>query len=365
MTATATAPKTVTTTDPSFRVNGKELKAALALVSKAVPRRSALPVLIGVRIEVTGEEIALTATNNDLTVTVTLTGGTGDGVAVLPARLLADIVRTAKGGDVEITCEDGKAHLWIGPAAYVVEQLPAEDFPAVPVLPKRLHPLPGGFAEACKQILPAVSSDEARPILTAVCMEPQANGARLMATDAYRLAIRQLPGLPFRDTILVPGSALSLLRGDDLRAAVKDRHLVVRDGSATIIVRLIEGEFPKFDSLFPKPQPPAVVQRSEVLDAITAVRPVLGKYAPFGLELETSRLVAEWEERGASVPLSIAYEGPPVTVHFSPHHFADGIKCCRTDEVAIEITDPLKPVKFAPVGTEGFVYLLMPVRTGR
>lgn len=360
MTAIATAPRTATTTDLAFRANGKELKAALALVSKAVPRRSALPVLIGVRIEVSSEEVTLTTTNNDLTVSVTLPGGSGDGVAVLPARLLADIVRTAKGGDVELTCEDGKAHLRIGPAAYVVEQLPVEEFPAIPVAPK-LHPLPEGFVEACKQVLPALSNDEARPILTAVCMESN----RIMATDSYRLAIRHLPGLPFRDTILVPGSALALLRGDGLRAAVEARHLFVRDGSATIVVRLIEGEFPKVDRLFPKPQPPAVVERSEVLDAITAVRPVLGKYEPVGLELESSRVVAESDRGGASVPLSISYDGPPVTVHFSPRYFADGIKCCRTDKVAIEITNPLKPVKLSPVGTEGFVYLLMPVRPGR
>lgn len=361
MTAVATAPKTATTTDLSFRVNGKEMKAALALVSKAVPRRSALPVLIGVRIEVAGEEVTFTTANLDLTISVTLPGGSGDGEAVLPARLLADIVRTAKGGDVEVTCEDGKAHLWIGPAAYVVEQLPAEEFPAIPVPPKRLHAMPEGFVEACKQVLPAVGKDEARPILTSVCIESE----RLMATDSYRLAIRQLPELPFRDTILVPGSALALLRGDDLRAAVKDRQLFLRDGSATVVVRLTEGKFPAVDQLIPKPQPAAVVQRAEVLDALTAVRPVLGKYSPFGLELETSRLVAESDRVGASVPLSIAYDGPPVSVYFSPHYFADGIKCCRTDEVAIEITDPLKPVKFAPVGTEGFVYLLMPVRKSR
>lgn len=364
MTAAATAPRTATTTDPFFRVNGKELKSALTLVGKAVPRSAGRsPILTGVHVEVADSRVTLTGTNDNLTVAVTLDGGKSDGAVVVAGALLREIVATANGADVEVSCQAGEVRIGIGSAEYVLESLPLEDFPARIEAPKRLRALPDGFVDACKQVLPAVGTDETRPILTGVLLDP---GGQMMATDSYRLTVRDLPGLSLSDSVIVPASALRVLAGSDLRAGVKDRYLHIEDGRALVQVRLIEGLFPNVSKVLPKPQPQAVVNRGEVLDAIARARPVLAKYEPMGLDLgPEGRVFGQSDWGSVSMPLNVAYDGPPVTVHFNPRYLADGIKCCRTDEVAIEVKDGASPARLSPVGVEGFQYVLMPVRPGR
>src|SRR5437868_12749568 len=137
--------------------------------------------------------------------------GAEAGVCVIPARLATDIVRGLDAGSVSFEVDDNEARIAAGPTHYAVRVLPPEEFLRLPQPSGDAVTLAAAdFADALRQVVPAASRDEARPILTGVLMAAEAGGLRLVATDSYRLSVRDLPGtslLPDGQNVPVPSPA--------------------------------------------------------------------------------------------------------------------------------------------------------------
>src|SRR5664280_3537654 len=166
-------------------------------------------VLSGVRIEVTGNHLSVIGTDLDLTVHVTTEAiGISDGVCVAPAKLLADIVRSLEPGAVTIESEGEKVEIGAARSRFSLRTFPVADFPSLPDPPDPATFLPAAsLASALRQVVRAASGDDARPLLTGVLIAPEGTGVRLVATDSYRLALRDIEGSDaFSDSsqILVP-----------------------------------------------------------------------------------------------------------------------------------------------------------------
>src|SRR5436190_5731986 len=195
-----------------------------------------MPVLSGIRAQLTGNELQLTGSDTDLTIEVTITvNGESDGLVVLPGRLAAEIVRALPAGAVVVDIDDEEARITSGRAEFTIRILPAEEYPRLPE--PAGDPLTIAASElsaALKQVVPAASSDDARPILTGVLLASEEGGLRLVATDSYRLAVRDLPGanvLSEGQQVLVPSRALNELA----RLVSSSDHITVllREGEAT------------------------------------------------------------------------------------------------------------------------------------
>jgi DNA polymerase-3 subunit beta len=261
-------------------------------------------VLQGVRLEVAGDQLRLAGSDLDLTIQVNApVAGQEDGVCVIPARLAADIVRALEPGAVQIDTDDDEAHIASGRSQFAVRVLPADEFPRLPVQTGDAVTLAGAdFAEALRQVVRAASSDDARPVLTGVLMAAEDPGLRLVATDSYRLAVRDLPGasvLREGQKVLIPSRALTELQrlvadaGEvTLRLGEHDASFEV--GDVRLTTRLIEGEFPNYRQLIPASYPNRlIVGRAALLDALRRVRllvrdattPVRISLKPDGIEL--------------------------------------------------------------------------------
>ena len=193
------------------------LVEALGTAQRAVTNRGAsLPVLSGVRLELREGQLLFTGSDLDLTISVTLAvTGSEDGVGVLPAKLVTDIVRALAPGAVEVEVSDEEAAISSGRSQFAVRTIPAHEFPKLPEPANDTVQLDArAFADALRQVVSAASVDESRPILTGVLMTAEEGGLRLVATDSYRLAVRDLPGtsiLPEGQSVLVPSHALKEL----------------------------------------------------------------------------------------------------------------------------------------------------------
>src|SRR5439155_25260168 len=156
-----------------FRCERDVLVEALATASRAVASRGgALPVLSGLRGEVAGDRLHLAGTDLDLTIQVeTSVSGMADGVAVVPARLASDIVRALEPGAVSVEADEDEVRITSGRSQFAVRMLPVAEFPRLPVTQGDAVTLPvEGIAEALGQVVRAASSDDSRPILTAVLL---------------------------------------------------------------------------------------------------------------------------------------------------------------------------------------------------
>ena len=339
-------------------------------------RSGALPVLSGLRLELAGDRLTVTGTDLDLTIQLSVeVGGERDGGIVLPARLAADIVRSLGSGKVEVVADGDDVSISNGRSNFGVRPLSFDDYPKLASPVNTSVTLPASaFGEALRQVVRAASTDEARPILTGVLMAAEADGLRMVATDSYRLAVRDLVGqqvLAADQKVLVPGRALTELQrlvggGDDVTMRLGDRDATFEVGSTRLTTRLIEGEFPNYRQLIPASHPNTLtVEREPLMEAIRRVKILAKDATPVRLQMggDTLRLTAITQDVGnASEELDAQYDGSELVVAFNPDYLAAGVEACSGDSVTLSTMDALKPAVVRGVGHEDYLYLLMPVR---
>ncbi|MCC6226940.1 MAG: DNA polymerase III subunit beta [Microthrixaceae bacterium] len=359
-----------------FRCERDVFVEALGAVGRAVGTRSSSPVLSGVHMQLQAGNLVLTATDLDLTISAALeVNGDLDGRAVIPAKLVTEIVRSLEPGAVSMETNGDQAHISAGRSQFSVNVYPADEFPQLPV--------PGGepvtidasaLSEGLRQVVPAASSDDSRPILTGVLLAAESEGLRLVATDSYRLAVRDLPGtsvLGEGQHVLIPSRALNELNrvlagSEEVTLALGEHDARFSVGSVTLTTRLLEGEFPNYRGLIPSTQPNRLlVSRAALLDAVRRVRLLAREATPVRLTLSSDslELLALTQDIGqASESVDAKYEGSELTVAFNPEYLLDGLEVTPGDEVSLETVDALKPALLRSTESADFLYLLMPVR---
>ncbi len=360
-----------------FRCERDGLVEALGAAGRAVANRGgSLPVLSGVRAELEGDRLALTGSDLDLTIGVEVeVAGDTDGVAVVPAKIASDLVRSLEAGAVEVHVEGDEAHIAAGRFQSSMRLLPADEFPRLPdPAPDAVTLAAKDFAEALHQVVPAASADDARPILTGVLMAAEGDGLRFVATDSYRLAVRDLPGtsvLREGQSVLVPSRALRelerLLGGaGEVTLRLGERDATFEIARTRLTTRLIEGEFPNYRGLIPSTYPNRLtVGREALLDAARRVRLMAREATPVRLSMSADglELVAITQDVGqAHEQLDAKYEGTELTVAFNPEYLLQGVEVTPGDEITLESVDHQKPAVIRSTEGSEFLYLLMPVR---
>ena len=364
-----------------FRCERDVLADAVSSAGRAATNRTGtLPVLSGVRMEVAGDTLTLTGTDLELTIRLTIeVGGERDGAAVVPARLVGDIVKALPAGAVEVELGDGDAgaemSISAGRSQFSVRPLALDDYPAQADPPGDAVTLPAEtMAEALRQVVRAASTDDARAVLTGVLLAAEEEGMRMEATDSYRLAVRNLPGtsvLGSGQKVLIPARALGelqrLLGGDDdLTVRLGDREVTFESGTTQLRARLIEGDYPNTKNLLPTSYPNLLtVSKAAMVEAIRRVKILAQDSTPVKLTLggDTVQLTAITQDVGnAAEEIDASYDGAEMTVAFNPDYLAAGIDAIDADDVTLATMDPMKPAVLRGAGQDDYLYLLMPVR---
>ena len=359
-----------------FRCERDVLVEALGIAGRAVSGRGGLPGLSGIRADLTGDQLRLTGSDLDLTITVSVTvSGESDGVAVIPARLASDIVRALEPGAVQFAAEADELTIAAGRSDFSIRLIAGDDFPQISHLDTDPVAIDAAtLAEALNQVVRAASSDDSRPILTGVLLAAEADGLRLVATDSYRLSMRDLSGtsvLAEGQSVLIPSRALAEVNrvlglGEQVQLRLGEREASFDVGAVTLVTRLIEGDFPNYRGLIPESHPNLLtVNRDELLDALRRVKLLAREATPVRLEMSSDglELVAVTQDVGtAREQVEGTYDGSPLTVAFNPQYLLEGIEVATADQVTLSTIDELKPALIKIAGNEEFLYLLMPVR---
>jgi DNA polymerase III subunit beta len=358
-----------------FRCDRDALSEALQTVQRAVSTRPGIPALTGVLLEA-GEEGTLTLTTTDLEVSARLTIEVQvheAGVALVPARLLADTVKSLAEAPVDLETDQSQAHLRCAAYEGALRLLPADDFPALQEPSgTRISLDPGAFAEAVGQVARAASRDEARPVLTGVLLEVSREGVVLVATDSYRLAVRDLVATADGEArAIVPERALSEAgraaadQKSEIEALTDGSQISFRVGTLTLTSRLIEGEFPNYRQLLPESyESRLTISRQQLLEAVRRVGLLARDTSPVRMEFNALgvKLSSSSPDLGQAVEtVEARYEGDDLTAAFNPQYLIDGLTAATGESVRIDIRDGLKPGVVRGEGDE-LTYLVMPVR---
>ena len=384
-----------------FRCERDSLVEVLSTAGRAVSSRtSASMALGGVRIESVGNHLSVIGTDLDLTVHVATEAiGITDGVCVAPAKLLTDIVRSLEPGAVTVEAEGDKVEIGAARSRFSLRTFPVDDFPSLPDPPPPATFLPAaGLASALRQVVRAASNDDARPLLTGVLIAPEGSGVRLVATDSYRLALRDIEGSDaFADTsqILVPARALAELQrlsalgsgaketastagtegGDGSGGAevptiglsIGDHDVTFTVGEVKVSTRLLDGSYPDYRQLIPTEYPNRLhVGKDSLLDALRRVRLLVrDNTTPVRLSMRQGGVdltVVSQEVGDASETVDADFDGEELTIAFNPTYLIDGVEAVSGDEVLLETVDATKPATVRAAELTDFRYLLMPVR---
>lgn len=360
-----------------FRCEREILAEALTTAGRAATSRTGtLPVLSGVRLDVDAETLTVTGTDLELTIRLTVpVHSDRPGSAVVPARLVGDIVKALPAGAVEISSSDDEMSISAGRSQFSVRPLSLSDYPAqVETDAEPVTLQSSQVADALRQVVRAASTDDARAVLTGVLIAAEDEGLKMVATDSYRLAVRDLPQssmLAAGQKVLVPGRALAelqrILSGDaELNVRLGAREAVFEAGETRLTTRLIEGEYPNYRNLLPSSYPNVLtVGREALLEALRRVKILAQDSTPVRLTLggDTLQLTAITQDVGnAHEEIDASYDGAEMTVAFNPEYLAAGIDAVEGDEVTLATMDPMKPAVLRGVGHDDYLYLLMPVR---
>ena len=359
-----------------FRCDRDALSEALQTVQRGVSSRPGIPALTGVLLDGTAEG-RLTMTTTDLEVSARLTIDvqvSEPGVALIPARLLADTVKSLSDSPVDVETDQSQARIRCAAYEGSLRLLPAEDFPGLQEPGGTLvEAEAGAFAEAVSQVARAASRDEARPVLTGVLVEVSREGCVLVATDSYRLAVRDLVASADGEAkAIVPERAFSeagrAASGDEkgeVEILVDDAQVSFRAGGLTLTSRLIEGEFPNYRQLLPDTHESRLtVSRQQLLDAVRRVGLLARDTTPVRLEFNALgvKLSSSSPDLGQAVEtVEARYEGDDLTVAFNPQYLIDGLTAAVGESVRLDVRDGLKP-GVVHGENDGFTYLVMPVR---
>jgi DNA polymerase-3 subunit beta len=375
------------------------LVEVLTTAGRAVSSRTSTSMALGgMRIEVQGNHLGVVGTDLDLTVHASTEAiGIKDGVCVAPARLLADIVRSLEPGAVTIDAEADKIEIGAARSRFSLRTFPVDDFPTLPEPPQPATFLPAAnLASALRQVVRAASNDDARPLLTGVLIAPEGSGIRLVATDSYRLAMRDIDGsAAFTDNsqILVPARALAELqklsaRGMSAQEAgsgageaessdngaaptvglsIGDHDVTFTAGDVKVSTRLLDGSYPDYRQLIPAEYPNRLhVGKDSLLDALRRVRLLVrDNTTPVRLSMRSGGVdltVVSQEVGDASETVDADFDGSELTIAFNPTYLIDGVEAVSGDEVVLETVDATKPATVRAAEETNFHYLLMPVR---
>ncbi|MGH2721327.1 MAG: DNA polymerase III subunit beta, partial [Actinomycetota bacterium] len=228
------------------------------------------------------------------------------------------------------------------------------------------------LARALRQVVPAASGDEGRPVLTGVLWSLRDGELRLVATDSYRLALRDLAVTAgAAGEAVVPGRALAEfarhLNGDEEASIwVGGTQGGFEVGRTRMVTRLIEGKFPDYRQLIPDAYPHRLVaDRDQLAEALERMALVAKANTPVKVHLDAEVRLTATQAGVADASETVdgvAYDGDPMVVGFNPRYLIEGLRSLDDGKAVLELVDPGRPGRLRADGHQEFTYVLMPVR---
>lgn len=356
------------------------LLSQLQTVTRVASTRSAIQALSGVQVVVSSTVSELRATDMDVSLRVPLEAEQiREGVVVLPARLLLDVVRALPADtlSIELRPAEQDVELVSGRATFQIRTLRAEDFPPFPESdPDRQVSLPAAaFVETALKVAGSASRDETRPVLTGILISASERELRMVATDSYRLSVKETQldePLASAFEVNVPARALQELAriatgGDErqLSVSVLQNQVVFSIDGVILSSRLIEGQFPNYRQLLPESfEHELRIGGSELTEVVRRISLLAQKNAPLRMAFASGELTvsAQTPDVGeASEALPVAFQGEALEIGFNPEFLRDGLEAVEGD-VMLKLISPLRPGLIQSADGSGFQYLIMPIR---
>ena len=359
-----------------FTIPKHELLSAIQTVQNVVSSKMTLPILSNILIDARKSTLKMNATDLDIGISCELPVEIGEeGAITIPAKRFSDIVKEMPAGDISIHAKKNNQIDIEGEGCrFKLIGLPQEEFPKFPefkdkevirINQKLLKNMLGLTAFA-------VSHEESRYVLNGVFMEISGDLIRLVATDGRRLAkVEKKLDVPVKKdiTVIIPIKAVqeiarNLKDEGDVSFIVGMNQVLFDIGGVLIATRTIEGEFPNYNQVIPKPVKNRISMNTQEFLASIRRANLLAtpdfqavKFEVFPDKMVVSKITPDVGESREEIP--VEYGGPEMIVGFNPHFLIDFLKNIEQERVEMELLGPDKP---AVMRLGDYLYLALPMR---
>ena len=375
-----------------FQVNRDVFSEAVSFAVKLLPQRTTLPILSGVLIETTDSGLTLSSFDYEVSAQTEISATVDEpGRILVSGRLLAEIASRLPNAPVHFSTEESRISVVCGSAKFTLLSMPIEEYPTLPEVPEQSGLLPAeAFANAVSQVAVAASRDDVTPVITGVQLEVSKNKLTMVATDRYRVAVREIDwdsgdaAAQEPVTALVPARTLQEIgktfgHSGTISVAITstdDREIIAfRADHKMVTSLLIKGNFPPVKRLFPESADNyAVINTAELIDAVRRVSLVLEREAALRFTFTVDGITLEAigsEQAQASETIDAHLSGGDMVVSLKPQFLLDGLGAVHSEFVRISFTRTENPNKPGPVlitsqsskdqpGADNYKYLLQP-----
>ena len=362
-----------------FTCEKTQLVSAISVASRTVAQKSAISGLEGILVRA-GVKVMLTGYNLETGITVSVDADIQEtGACVMPARLFFDIVRKLPDDTVSIQVDESfKVSIKGGISSFTITALSADDYPELPDVDseKGIRVPQNELKAMISGTIFAVSENQARPIHTGVLFEVDNDSITSVAVDGYRLALRRyLPEESLERTLKFVAPAAALKEVEKILGDTDDpatfypgsKHILFTIGDATLVCRILEGEFLDWRRVLPQNNPVKLVGNvSRLTDSIERVglviseklkSPVRCKFGDNAAELRTISTIGE-----AYDVCPIAGDGKDLEIGFNCKYLLDALRAVPDSECTLEMINGLSPIVLNPTEGNRYSYMVLPVR---
>lgn len=370
----------------------ENLNKALNIVGKVVNKNTTLPILNNVLLKTDKKGLKLSATNLEIAVTYWLGGKIEEeGEITVPTRLFANFVSNLPNENVEIKTREDMVNIKCDGCKINIKGVDAKEYPLSPKIEAEpfLKVRSESFKKALLQVFPSISVSESRLEITGALMdlsELRRGKVVLVGTDSYRLAQKtvavpkeniNLEALEVAgdvESIIIPKSTVQELirdlgeENEMLEITLADNQLLLNFGNASILSRLIEGNYPDYKQIIPEKFLSSSV--INIKDIANAVR-IAGFFSAssnnsvkFALgadnKIEISSEASEIGNNNSKIDAKVT--GKSLDVVYNYKYLMDGLNSVAGDEVVLDANDENAPSILKGVGDQSFIYIIMPIR---
>lgn len=375
-----------------FDVMRDSLLEGLNDVMKAVSSKTTVPILTGLKLEVTEKGLYLTGSDSDITIqTFIPIEKDGEqiirvietGSIVLQARMFNEIVRKLPTNDVEIEVTNQfQTHIRSGKSEFNLIGLDASEYPLLPEIEEdRQFFIPSDLLKSIiKETVFAVSTSESRPVLTGVNWQVKDGELHCIATDSHRLAKRKTALKDLLDeeySVVIPGKSLNELNkileetSSEVAIVMTQQQILFKTGDVLFYSRLLEGNYPDTSRLIPSEYKTTIlVNGKSLLQAIDRAsllareeRNNVVRFSTIGQSFvevsSNSPEIGNVEEQIQAESI----EGEELKISFSAKYMMDALKAIDGQDVNILFSGAMRPFVLKSVHDDSILQLILPVRT--
>lgn len=361
-----------------LQVTQENLSKALGSVARIANTRNSLPILGNVLIKTVDNRLSVAATNLDIAITHLIGSKVSEeGAITVPARLMQDFVSSLPSGVIDLELTDSKLHIAAGQYTSTINGVAADDFPVMPAINGgQSWEIPATLLKkALQQVVIAVSSDEARPVLTGVYFHSFEGNLYIVATDSYRLAERQLIKTDQEISLLIPGSAMQdLLRvlgdGDEkVVVSYDEQQVLFTVGEIELVSRLIDGSYPDYRKLIPAEFEVTSLLSKADFTNITKVSSLFARESAGSItiavdeiakQVSINSVASQLGENTASATAEVSGDGD---VTLNSRYLLDALHVFGGDNISFQFSGKLDPCLLSDPKNKEYKHVIMPLRS--